>query len=192
MDFSAWALLGLLSNFCCGPSQKRRFWIVTRSRSAGKTGRRCTKNPVAGRARQVVTIRNAVSVWNCTCSKKRSLEAGGRYSRWSLKAGFTVVYLLAVRARGSLVPIVPALFSALFGIMSTRALYPFSRALYQFFTSTIGNFWARQYYALFRSGRSDLISKSMTPFGRACVVSKCIQGKFETAPTRQHHSTHLD
>ena len=27
----------------------------------------------------------------------------------------------------------------------------------------------------------------MTPFGRACVVSKCIQGKFETAPTRQHH-----
>ena len=28
---------------------------------------------------------------------------------------------------------------------------------------------------------------SMTPFGRACVVSKCIQGNFETAPTRQHH-----
>ena len=27
----------------------------------------------------------------------------------------------------------------------------------------------------------------MTPFGRACVVSKCIQGKFETAPTRQHY-----
>ena len=26
----------------------------------------------------------------------------------------------------------------------------------------------------------------MTPFGRACVMSKCIQGKFETAPTRQH------
>ena len=68
---------------------------------------------------------------------------------------------------GSLVPIVPALFLALFGIMSTRALYPFSRALYQFFTSTIGNVWARQYSALFRSGRSDLISKSKH-FTTAC------------------------
>ena len=27
----------------------------------------------------------------------------------------------------------------------------------------------------------------MTPFGLACVVSKYIKGKFETAPTRQHH-----
>ena len=34
---------------------------------------------------------------------------------------------------------------------------------------------------------ANLRVASMTPFGRACVVSKCIQGKFETAPTRQLH-----
>ena len=82
------ALKLLLGTF----TQKRRFRIVTRSLYTRNTGRRCTKNSVAGRARQVVAVRSAVSVWNCPCTKKRSLEAGGRYSRWSRKAGFTVLF----------------------------------------------------------------------------------------------------
>ena len=60
VGFSASALLGLPSNFCRGTSQKRDFWIVTRSLYSGKTGRRCTKNSVTGRARQVVAIRSAI------------------------------------------------------------------------------------------------------------------------------------
>ena len=93
VGFYAWALLGLPSDFCWGASQKRRFWIVTRSLYPGKTGWRCAKNPVAGRTRQVVTIRSAVSIWNCPCTKKRSFEAGGRYLRWSLKPGWVQVLL---------------------------------------------------------------------------------------------------
>ena len=87
LGFSAGAFLGLPSDFCWGTSQKRRFWIITRSLEAGKIDRRCTKNPVAGGARQVVAIRCAVSVWNCPCTKKPSFEAGGvvaiRGGRWS-------------------------------------------------------------------------------------------------------------
>ena len=40
-----------------------------------------------GRTRQVVAICGSVSVWNCPCTKKRPLKAGGRYSRWLLKPG---------------------------------------------------------------------------------------------------------
>ena len=65
--------------------KRRRFRIVTRSLYAGKTGWWCTENPVAGRARQMVAIRSAVSVWNCPCTNKRSLKAGGRWSQVLLK-----------------------------------------------------------------------------------------------------------
>ena len=94
VGFSAWALLGLPSGrrqTCVVElPQERRFRIVTPSLYAGKTRWWCMKNPVTGRARQVVAIRSSASVWNCPCTKKRSLEVGGCYSRWSLKPGFTV------------------------------------------------------------------------------------------------------
>ena len=89
--FFAWALLGLPPTFFQWTSRKKkRLRIVRWSLYAGKTGWWCMKNPVAGRTRQVVAIRSAVSVWNPPCTKKRSLEAGGRYSWRSLKLGFTV------------------------------------------------------------------------------------------------------
>ena len=58
---------------------------------AGKTCWWRTINPVAGCARQVAAIRSAVSVWNCPCMKTWLLEAGGRYSWWTLKPDFTYI-----------------------------------------------------------------------------------------------------
>ena len=90
VGFSAWALLGLPTNFCRGNFPKRRFRIVTWSLHARKTRWWCMKDSVPGRTRQVVAIRSAVSALHCPCTKKQSLEADGRYSRWSLKPAFTV------------------------------------------------------------------------------------------------------
>ena len=79
---TSWLAVQLL--ICRGTLQKRQFWIVMGSLYAGKTGRRCAKNPVAGRPRQVVTsIRSAVFAWNCPCPKKRSFKSGRRSGRWS-------------------------------------------------------------------------------------------------------------
>ena len=77
----AWALLRLPSNFCQGTSQKKA--VSERDTVSPRRENRpmVHENPVAGRARQVVAIRSAVSIWNCPCTKKRSLEAGGRLSQ---------------------------------------------------------------------------------------------------------------
>ena len=77
--------------------QQRGGFGSSRGRSTqGKQADGAQKNPVAGRARQVVAIHSAVSVYNCPCTRKRSLEAGGRYSGWSLKPGFTLPFVTCI------------------------------------------------------------------------------------------------
>ena len=93
---SAWALLGLPQILTFGQGTLWKRTVADRHTVAQRRENRPTayNSLAAGRARQVVAIRSAVSVWNCPCKEKRLLEAGGHYSRWSLKpGGFTVFHL---------------------------------------------------------------------------------------------------
>ena len=88
VGFSAWTLLGLRQTFVGELPEKKAVLDCHMVALRRENRLMVHENPVAGRARQVVAIRSAVSVWNCPCTKKRSLEAGGRHWRWSLKPGF--------------------------------------------------------------------------------------------------------
>ena len=86
VGFSAWALLA-----ACPQTFVRELPQMTALDRYRHTVAVRRWQPGGGAWKNPVAICSAVSEWNGPCTKKRSLEADGRYSRWSLKPGFTAL-----------------------------------------------------------------------------------------------------